>query len=99
MVKTRAPGHQYFKINLYKDFSGGPVVKSLPSNARDMESIPGPGTKIPHAVEQLSPKAPTTEPTHSEAVHGNSWEVHTLQQRSLVPQLRSDAAKNKYFKS
>ena len=40
---------------LGKDFPGGPVVKSLPSNARDAGSIPGWGTTIPHAMGQLSP--------------------------------------------
>ena len=43
------------------DFSGGPVVKNLPSNARDMGSIPGQRTKIPHALGQLSPCATITE--------------------------------------
>ena len=32
------------------DFPGGPVVKTLPSNAGGMGPIPGWGTKIPHAV-------------------------------------------------
>ena len=32
------------------NFPGGPVVKNLPSNARDVGSIPGWGTKIPHAL-------------------------------------------------
>ena len=32
-----------------------PVVKSLPSNARDMHSIPGQGIRIPHAMRQISP--------------------------------------------
>ena len=32
-----------------RDFHGGPVAKNLPSNGRDMVSIPGQGTKIPHA--------------------------------------------------
>ena len=32
------------------DFPGGPVVKTLPSNAEGMGSIPGQGTKVPHAV-------------------------------------------------
>jgi len=30
-----------------RDFPGGPVVKSPPSKAEDMGSIPGQGTKIP----------------------------------------------------
>ena len=38
-------------------FPGGSVVKNIPVNARDMGSIPG-----PHAMEQLSPCATTTEP-------------------------------------
>ena len=37
-----------------RDFPGGPMVKNLPANAGDASSIPGPGTKIPQALEQLS---------------------------------------------
>ena len=37
-----------------RDFPGGPVVKNLPCNTKDMGSIPGRGTKTPHAMEQLS---------------------------------------------
>ena len=52
--------------NIYKksrgDFPGGPVVKTLPSNAGDTGSIPSWGTKIPHAAGQLNPCATTTEP-------------------------------------
>ena len=44
------------------DFPGGPVVKNPLSNAGDTCSIPGQGTKIPHAAEQLSPCA--LEPMH-----------------------------------
>ena len=36
------------------DFPGGPVVKNLPTNAGEVCSISGPGTKIPHAMGQLS---------------------------------------------
>ena len=47
-------------------FPGGPEVKNLPAKAGDTGSIPGPGTKIPHAVEQLRPDSTTTEPgSHS----------------------------------
>ena len=35
------------------DFPGGPVVKTPSSKARDEGSIPGQGTKSPHAMEQL----------------------------------------------
>ena len=41
---------------------GGPVVKNLPSNAGDVGSIPGWGTKIPYASQQLSLCAATIEP-------------------------------------
>ena len=38
------------------------MVKNLPANAGDTGLIPGPGTKIPHAVEQLNLCTTTTEP-------------------------------------
>ena len=44
-----------------RDFPGGPVVKNPPCNARDAGSIPGQGTKIPHAAGQPSPHTITTE--------------------------------------
>ena len=46
-------------------FLGDPVVKNPPSNTRDMGSIPGQRTKIPHAAEQLSLRAAATEPACS----------------------------------
>ena len=33
---------------LLRDFPGGPVVKTSPSNAGDAGSIPGRGARIPH---------------------------------------------------
>ena len=51
-------------MNVMGDFSDGPVVKNPPCNAGDAGLIPGQGTKIPHAVGQLSPHATTTELTH-----------------------------------
>ena len=43
------------------DFPSGPVVKNPPSNAGDMGPVPGWGTEIPPAAEQLSPWATTKE--------------------------------------
>ena len=41
-----------------RDFPGGPVVKNLPSNVRNMSSIPGQGTKNPQPQGgQLSPRS------------------------------------------
>ena len=37
------------------DLPGGSVIKNPPSNAEDVGSIPGRGTKIPHALGQPSP--------------------------------------------
>ena len=44
-----------------RDFPGGPVVETPPSNAGDTGSSPGWRTKIPHAMGQLSLRAATTE--------------------------------------
>ena len=44
-----------------RNFPGGPVVKNPPSNAGDKGSIPGWGTKIPHAIGQLNLCATTRE--------------------------------------
>ena len=52
----------YTKVEHW-DFPGGPVVKNPPYNAGDAGSIPGQGTKIPHAAGQLSLCATTTELT------------------------------------
>ena len=46
--------------NRNRNFPGGPEVKNLPCNARDVSLIPSLGIKIP---EQLSPSTATTEPT------------------------------------
>ena len=50
-----------FQIVLNRDFPGGAVVKNPPANTGDMGSIPGLG-RSPHAAEQRSPCATTTEP-------------------------------------
>ena len=43
-----------------------PVLKNLPSNAWDVGSVPGWGTKIPHDIGQLNSHAATKEPvSHS----------------------------------
>ena len=88
---------QHTKIS-YRDFLSGPVVKNLPSNAGDLGSIPGRGTKIPHAKGQLSPcttttelsrlneraRVPqTTEPTHSGAHTPQLQSPRTLERENL----------------
>ena len=57
--------HYCIKVHIKKicqwEFPGSPLVKNLPCNAGDADSILGLGTKIPHAEEQLGPCA-TTNP-------------------------------------
>ena len=59
----------------------GPGFKSLPWNAGHVGSIPGWGTKLLHAMEQLSPYAITKE---SERSKERSF---VMPQRSCVLQL------------
>ena len=49
-------------IDLNRDFPGGPVAKNPPSNGGNVGSIPGQGTKIQHAVGQVSPKSQVEKP-------------------------------------
>ena len=60
------------------DFPGGPVYGNVPSNAGDESAIPAQGTKIPHATEQLSPRATATSP------HAATTEAHVP--RPCAPQ-------------
>ena len=41
--------HQQATKSLQLDFPGGPAVQKLPANAGDMSSVPGLGSRIPHA--------------------------------------------------
>ena len=56
-VKDHKQIKVYFQVLSRKtgDFPGGPVVESLACNAGDVGSIPGQGTRVPHAAGQLSP--------------------------------------------
>ena len=45
--------------------AGDPVAKNMPCNAGDADSIPGGGTRLSHASEQLSPCITTTQPVCS----------------------------------
>ena len=58
------PAHSRRAINTQclRDLPAGPMVKNLLYNAGDMGSVPGGGTMIPYAKEQLSLRAATIEP-------------------------------------
>ena len=86
------------------DFLGGPVVKRLPPNARDSGSIPGQGTKIPLAAEQLSSCATTAEPEyykekslqHSKrSLHAATKTQHDQKQTSKKPPKQNKTKKGK----
>ena len=47
------------KISRGRDFPGSPVVKTLPSNAGDVGSIPSPRAKIPQGFQPKKPKHKT----------------------------------------
>ena len=49
------PASLFFKMGLW-DFPGGPVVKTSPSNARGLDSVPGLGVKSSHALQQKKKK-------------------------------------------
>ena len=48
-------------MKTFRDFPGSPVAKNPLANVRDMGSIPGPETEIPHILGQLSPVHHKTE--------------------------------------
>ena len=68
------------------------MVKNLPCNAGDVGLIPGRGTKIPHAAEQLSPCAVMTEPQLWHTCAPTRESMH-LNKRTKMMQRRPDAAK------
>ena len=71
------------------------MVKNLPCNAGDVGSIPNQGTKIPHAVEQLSPRATITEPRCLSPCATTRESVYP-KERLRMTQLRPKAAKKNF---
>ena len=76
--------------NCTGDFPGGPVAKNPPATAGDVGSIPGRGSKTPHAAGQLS-------------LCHNYWaqvlEPSGHVERSCQLQPPPEAAKNKYLQT
>ena len=64
------------------DFPGGPMVRNPPCSAGEAGSIPGLGTKISHAVEQLRLHARIESAYVTEKEpHVTQWKPHVLQLR------------------
>ena len=59
-------------------------LKNLPANAGDADSTPGPGTKIPHSMGQLSFCVPQLLSPHSRA-----HELELLSPSALEPVLHN----------
>ena len=78
-----------------RNFPGSLVVKNLLFNEGDTVSVPGGGNKMLDVSGQLSPCPETAEPAHFGA--RAAQRRNTLQERSHVPQLKPDTAKNNYF--
>ena len=80
-----------------RDFPDGPVVKNPPSSSGGTGSIPGQGTKIPHAVGQqgcvpqlLSSRASTREPACCKLQSPRALEPARHNCRDHVPQLERE---------
>ena len=78
---------------MYWYFPGGPLIKNPPCSAGDAGSIPGQGTKLPHAAEQLSPHTAATEPMYHNQSLCTAKRSCMMQGRPCMLQLRSKAAK------
>ena len=61
----------------------------LPASAGDVGSIPGRGTKIPHAMGQLSPHAATTEPVLCRACAPRLESPHAATTEPVYPGART----------
>ena len=81
-LPTHPPAHRGTCITAPGELPAGPVVKNLPCSAGHAGSIPGRGTKISHASEQLNPLVAT-----SETVCHNQGVLCTARKRTLVLEL------------
>ena len=88
-------GPQVIKNSHGGDFPGGPMAKSPSCNAGDAGSIPGLGTRIPHAAGQLSPCATPREPTCCNYRAHMLWTVHAATGEALALQWRARALQRK----
>ena len=66
------------------------MVKNPPFNAGDTGLIPGRGTKIPHAAEQISPRATTTELVHLNERAHVPQPTEPMHPGACVPQLERE---------
>ena len=85
------------KYDTNGDFLGGLVVENLHSNAGDLGSIPDQGTKIPHAIGQLSLHATVKSPCIQQGRPSTvKTQKHTHRHRSKLKE--KCKPKEKWFK-
>ena len=70
-----------------RDFRGGPVVEDLSCNTGDTSSIPGRGTKIPHAAGQFSLCATSAEPATPQRERLSAATTESVPSGAHAPQL------------
>ena len=81
------------RLRFSRDFPDGPVVKNPPCKAGDMGSIPGWGTKMPHAEEQLSQLAASSVPMclhHKSSLCAQDPHDATKTQRSQINKVMNE---------
>ena len=61
-----------------RDFPGSPVVKNLFCNAQDARSIPGRGTKIPHAAQCGQKSLKKKYPPRRENLIMKNWDLNFM---------------------
>ena len=83
MSSEKKPEHANIKASL--DFPGGPGVKTLCFHCRELGSIPGQGTKLPHAALH----GHTHTHTHTHKI--TAIERHFSNASSSCPQLPSSS--------
>ena len=79
----------------YTFFLGGPVVKNPPSNAGDSGSIPGQGTRIPHAGGNCAHMPQLKKPVCLNSWAHVLWSLCSITREAHTPQQRPRTAKKK----
>ena len=62
--------------NIFKDFPGRLVVKTLPSNAGDMDSIPDWGANTPHGQKNKPLKKKHRSSFVTNSIKSLKWSIH-----------------------
>ena len=97
-VWDTAPDHTHSSSSpatksLKGDSPAGPVPKNVPCGAGDVGSTRGQGTNTPQALEQLSPRAASTETYTSQRARMPRGKIPHYTAEIPRPQLRPDAVK------